>query len=115
MIKWGGRRDPMVVGFTAISCTIHGKIACVKQVNFQWNDDEVHFVLEQYAQLDSYSASSLKQQSVDRHVTPLGHEPTIYRTRGEHANHYTTNAVGLKGEDTQLNTLFISWEGMGWF
>ena len=73
MIKWGGRRDPMVAGFTAISCTIHGKIACVKQVNFQWNDDEVHFVLEQYAQLDSYSASSLKQQSVDRHVTPLGH------------------------------------------
>ena len=44
-----------------------------------------------------------------------GHEPTIYRTRGEHANHYTTDAVGLKGEDTQLNTLFISWEGMGWF
>jgi hypothetical protein len=22
-------------------------------------------------------------------------EPTIYRTRGEHANHYTTDAVGL--------------------
>ena len=23
----------------------------------------------------------------------LGFEPTIYRTRGEHANHYTTDAV----------------------
>ena len=23
----------------------------------------------------------------------LGLEPTIYRTRGEHANHYTTDAV----------------------
>jgi hypothetical protein len=73
-----------------------------------------------------YSASSLKQQSEDRHVTPLWHislilsqpvftlspyccvlsgeatntnfidfwlEPTIYRTQGEHANHYSTNAV----------------------
>ena len=76
-----------------------------------------------------FSASSLKQQSVDRHVTPLGHitswfwanqsllfllnvacleekqqipisvfgltrlglDPTIYCTRGEHANHYITD------------------------
>ena len=44
-----------------------------KQVNFQWNDDEVHFVLDQDAELDFYSASSLKQQSADRHVAPLGH------------------------------------------
>jgi hypothetical protein len=88
-----------------------------EQVNFQWDD--------------AYSASSLKQPSADRHVTPLGHiiltpsrpvfalitpccmlskeatntnfivfgltrsgfEPMIYHTRGEHANHYTTNAV----------------------
>ena len=39
-----------------------------EQVNFQWDDDEVHFVLDQYADLDFYSASSLKQQSADRHV-----------------------------------------------
>ena len=26
-------------------------------------------------------------------LTRLGLEPTIYRTRGRHANHYTTNAV----------------------
>ena len=38
-----------------------------EQVNFQWNDAEVRFVL------DFYSASSLKQQSADRHVAPLGH------------------------------------------
>ena len=25
-----------------------------------------------------------------------GLEPTIYRTRGEHANHYTTDAVDVK-------------------
>jgi predicted alpha/beta hydrolase len=41
---------------------------------FQWNDDDdVSFVLDQQAELDFYSASSLKQQSVDRHVAPLGH------------------------------------------
>ena len=67
--------------------------------------------------MDFYSASSLKQQSMDRHVAPLWHiilipsqpntnfiifgltrpvlEPTIYRTRGEHANYYATDAVEL--------------------
>jgi hypothetical protein len=31
------------------------------------------FVLDQHAELDFHSASSLKQQSADRHVAPLGH------------------------------------------
>ena len=44
-----------------------------EQVDFQWHDDEVHFVLDQNAELDFYSASSLEQQSVGRHVIPLGH------------------------------------------
>ena len=44
-----------------------------QQVNFQWNDDEVCFVLDHHAEFDSYSTSSLKQHSVDRHVAPLGH------------------------------------------
>jgi hypothetical protein len=76
-----------------------------------------------------YSVRSLKQQSADRHVAPVGHiilipilshkccalsgeatntnfivfvltrsglEPTIFRTRREHANYYTTDVVGLK-------------------
>ena len=34
---------------------------------------EVRFVLDQRAELDFYSASSLIQQSVDRHVAPLRH------------------------------------------
>jgi hypothetical protein len=43
-------------------------------VNFQWDeDDEVRFALDQHAELDIYSASSLKQQSAGRHVTPPGH------------------------------------------
>jgi hypothetical protein len=46
-------------------------ISLPEQVNFQRNDDEVRFVLDQHA--DFYSASSLKQQSVCRHVAPLGH------------------------------------------
>jgi len=41
-------------------------------VNFQY-DDEVRFVLDQHAELDFYSASSLKQQSTGRLVAPLGH------------------------------------------
>jgi len=35
--------------------------------------DDVRFVLDQHAELDIYSASSLKQQSVGKHVAPLGH------------------------------------------
>ena len=37
-----------------------------------WDDDEARFVQEEHAELDFYSASSLKQQSVDRHITQLG-------------------------------------------
>jgi hypothetical protein len=44
-----------------------------EQANFQWDDDEVHFVLDQHAELNFYSVSSLKQQFADRHVAPLGH------------------------------------------
>ena len=44
-----------------------------EQVNFQWDDDEHHFVLDQLAWLDFDSASSLKQQFADRHVAPLQH------------------------------------------
>ena len=48
-------------------------ISWQEQVNFQWDDDEVRFVLDQHAELDFYIASSLKQQSADGHVAPLGH------------------------------------------
>jgi hypothetical protein len=34
----------------------------------QWNDDDVCFLLDLHAYLDFYSASSLKQQFVGRHV-----------------------------------------------
>ena len=44
-----------------------------EQVNYQWDDDDVRFVLDQNAELDFYSASSLKQQSAGKNVTPFGH------------------------------------------
>jgi hypothetical protein len=45
-----------------------------EQVNCQWDDDDdVCFVPDQYAELDFYSARSMKQQSADRHVATLGH------------------------------------------
>ena len=44
-----------------------------EQVNFQWDDDEVRFILDQHAELDLFSTSSLKQHSAGRHVDPLGH------------------------------------------
>jgi hypothetical protein len=44
------------------------------QENFQWDDDEIRFVLDQHAEFDFfYSSSSLKQQSAGGHVAPLGH------------------------------------------
>ena len=44
-----------------------------EQVNFQRNDNEVHFVLDQHTELDFYSASSLIKESVEKPVAPLGH------------------------------------------
>ena len=47
-----------------------------EQVLFWWDDyddDDVHVVLNQHSELDFYSTSSLKQQSAKRHVAPLEH------------------------------------------
>ena len=44
-----------------------------EQVIFNENDDNVRFVLDQHAELNFNSASSLKQQSAVKHVAPLGH------------------------------------------
>jgi hypothetical protein len=40
-----------------------------EQVTFQWDDDDVHFVLDQHF----HSVNSLKQQFTYTHVTSLGH------------------------------------------
>ena len=59
--------------FNANLAFFFSAISWWEQVNFQWDDDEVRFVLDQHAELDLHSASSLKQQSGGRHVTSLGH------------------------------------------
>ena len=61
-----------------------------EHINFQWDVDEVRFVLDQHAELDMYSASSLKQQSADRHVAPLGYVILIHVASGEATN---TNCI----------------------
>ena len=48
-------------------------ISWLEQVTFQSEDDDFHFVLDQHAQLDFYSASLLKQQSAGQGVAPLRH------------------------------------------
>jgi len=58
-----------------VECQL-GNISAISwgdQVNFQWDDNEDRFVLDQQAWLDFISACSLKQQFADRCVAPIGH------------------------------------------
>ena len=48
-------------------------ISWQEQVALWWSDDDICFVLEQHAELDFYSASSLKQPPVNILVVLLGH------------------------------------------
>ena len=57
--------------------------------NFRWNDDEVRFVLDQHAELDFYSASSLKQQSM------LLHSDTLFWFRTNQSLLFLLNAACL--------------------
>ena len=54
------------INFSAISWRAQDK--------FQWDDNEIRFVLDQHAEYDFfYGSSSQKQQSEGGHVAPLGH------------------------------------------
>jgi len=66
----------------------------------QWNDDDVCFVLDQHSELDFYSASSLKQQSADRHVVPLRH---IILISSQPIFALTPKCSVLSGEATNTN------------
>ena len=46
-------------------------ISWQEKVTFRSDDNDVSFVLDQHAELDFYSASSLKQQSAGRYNAPL--------------------------------------------
>ena len=58
--------------------SIYSDISWRDQVTFWWDDDDdVRFVLDHHAELDSYSASSKKKQSAGRHVAPRNHDIMI--------------------------------------
>ena len=56
------------------------------------------FVLDQDAQVDLYSTSSLKQQSADIHVAPLGHQPVFA---------HSPQCCVLSGEATNTNCIIL--------
>ena len=64
--------------------------------------DEVRFVLDQHAELDFYNTSSLKQQSADRHIAPLGH---IILIQSQPVFDLSPYCCVLSGEAT--STIFI--------
>jgi hypothetical protein len=51
--------------------TIFAAISWREEVNFQWDDAEISFSLDQHDELNLYSVSWLKQLFADRHVAPL--------------------------------------------
>ena len=57
-------------------------------------------VLDQHAELDFYSASSLKQQSMDRHVVQLGH---IILIPSQPVFALSPKCCMLSGEATNIN------------
>ena len=63
-----------------------------EQVNFQWDDDEIRFELDQHAELDFDSASSLKQQSrIDMSL----HSDTLFWFRANQSLLFLLHAVCL--------------------
>ena len=57
---------------------------------FQWDDDEIRFVLDQHAEL--YSASSLKKQSADKRSL---HSDTLFWFRANKSLIFLLNAAYL--------------------
>jgi hypothetical protein len=64
----------------------------------EWGHISIHRLLFQWANTVKIQLSMLVLYKVDFTIISLkinGFEPTTYRTRGEHANHYTTDAVHM--------------------
>jgi hypothetical protein len=43
-----------------------------------WNDNDILFVLDQHSELDFYIATSLKQQSMDRRMSPYSDTLSLF-------------------------------------
>ena len=77
-----------------------------EQVNFQWDDDEVRFVLDQHAEYDFYIASSLKQQSrVDMSL----HTDTLFWFGANQSLLFLLNAAYLAEEQQIPSSLSLVW------
>ena len=57
----------------------------------------MRFVLDQHAELDFYSANSLKQQSADGHHVSL-HSDTLFKFRANQSFLFLLNAACLAGK-----------------
>jgi hypothetical protein len=79
-------------------------------VNFQWDDDEVCFVLNQHAELDFYCASSLKQQFTGRYITPFRH---IILIPSQPVFALSPKCCVLSGEATNTNFIVLVWPDQG--
>jgi hypothetical protein len=79
-----------------------------EQVNFQWDDDddEVRFVLDQHTELDIYSASSLKQQS---RVDMSSHSNTLSWFRANQSLLFLLNAVCLVEKKSNKYQFYSLW------
>ena len=87
-------------------------VSYVARTSYIWWDDDICFVLDQHAQLDLYSASSLKQQSANRHVAPLKtHYPDLKPTN---VFLFLLNATWFSGEATNTNLIVfcLTWQGL---
>ena len=96
--------------FLSANSAIFPAISWREQVDFQWDDDEARFVLDQHAELDFYSASSLKQQSADIHVAPLRH---IILIPSQPVFALTPKCCMLSGEATNTNFIVFGLTRLG--
>ena len=76
-------------------------ISWQEQINFQWNDDKVPFVLDQHTELDFYSATEAHWNNSPRVNMSLH---TLFWFRANQSLHFLLNAVCL-AEKQQITIL----------
>jgi hypothetical protein len=80
-----------------------------EQVSFQWDDDEVRFVLDQHAELDFYSA----HWNNSPWVVMLLHSDKLFWFRAKQTLLFLLNAACFNGEATNTNFIVLGWTRSG--
>jgi hypothetical protein len=62
-------------------------------LNAKWSIFSYFMSRTSYIRWNAMMYYKLSAEAAVFHLTQAGLEPTVYRNRGEHANHYTTEAV----------------------